>query len=89
MDKKTAILIPCYNEAITIGKVVSDLKKELPEAEVIVYDNNSSDGTDEVAKNAGATVYYEHRQGKGNVVRSMFRNIDADCYVLVPIRLLQ
>ena len=83
MDKKTAILIPCYNEAITIGKVVSDFKKELPEAEVIVYDNNSSDGTDEAARKAGATVIYEHRQGKGNVVRSMFRNIDADCYVLV------
>lgn len=83
MDKKIAILIPCYNEAITIGKVVSDFKKELPEAEVIVYDNNSSDGTDVAARNAGAAVYYERRQGKGNVVRSMFRNIDADCYVLV------
>ena len=83
MDKKIAILIPCYNEVVTIGKVVSDFKRELPEAEVIVYDNNSSDGTDEAARNAGATVYYERRQGKGNVVRSMFRNIDADCYVLV------
>lgn len=83
MNKKIAILIPCYNEVVTIGKVVSDFKRELPEAEVIVYDNNSSDGTDEAARNAGATVYYERRQGKGNVVRSMFRNIDADCYVLV------
>lgn len=83
MDKKIAILIPCYNEVVTIEKVVSDFKHELPEAEVIVYDNNSSDGTDEAARNAGATVYYERRQGKGNVVRSMFRNIDADCYVLV------
>ena len=83
MNKKIAILIPCYNEVVTIGKVVNDFKHELPEAEVIVYDNNSSDGTDVAARNAGATVYYEHRQGKGNVVRSMFRNIDADCYVLV------
>ena len=83
MNKKIVILIPCYNEVITIGKVVSDFKKEVPEAEVIVYDNNSSDGTDEVARKAGAKVYYEHKQGKGNVVRSMFRNIEADCYVLV------
>ena len=72
MNKKIAILIPCYNEVVTIGKVVSDFKRELPEAEVIVYDNNSSDGTDEAARNAGATVFYERRQGKGNVVRSMF-----------------
>ncbi|MGP1612357.1 MAG: glycosyltransferase family 2 protein [Catonella sp.] len=83
MNKKIVILIPCYNEVITIGKVVSDFKKEVPEAEVIVYDNNSSDGTDEVARKAGAKVFYEYKQGKGNVVRSMFRNIEADCYVLV------
>lgn len=83
MNKKIVILIPCYNEVITIEKVVSDFKKEVPEAEVIVYDNNSSDGTDEVARKAGAKVCYEHKQGKGNVVRSMFRNIEADCYVLV------
>lgn len=83
MNKKIVILIPCYNEVITIGKVVSDFKKEVPEAEVVVYDNNSSDGTDEVARKAGAKVFYEYKQGKGNVVRSMFRNIEADCYVLV------
>lgn len=80
---KIAVLIPCYNEALTIGKVVNDFKRELPDAEIIVYDNNSSDKTDEIARKAGARVFYEHRQGKGNVVRSMFRDIDADCYVLV------
>ena len=80
---KTAILIPCYNEAKTIEKVVSDFKKAMPHAEVYVYDNNSTDGTDKIARNAGATVRYEHNQGKGNVVRSMFREIDADCYIMV------
>lgn len=80
---KIVVLIPCYNESVTIGKVVSDFKLALPEAEIIVYDNNSTDGTDQIAKAAGATVYYEHKQGKGNVVRTMFREIDADCYILV------
>jgi len=79
---KIAILIPCYNESSTIAKVVESYKKVLPEAEVFVYDNNSTDGTDEVARKAGATVRYEYRQGKGNVIRSMFRDIEADCYLM-------
>ena len=66
MDK-IAVLIPCYNEAQTIAKVVSDFKRELPEATIYVYDNNSKDGTDEIARAAGAVVRYEHQQGKGNV----------------------
>ena len=80
---KTAVLIPCYNEAATIEKVVSDFKRELPHADVYVYDNNSTDGSDEIARNAGAIVRYEYNQGKGNVVRSMFREIIADCYIMV------
>lgn len=82
MDK-IAILVPCYNEAQTIGKVIRDFKRALPEAVVYVYDNNSSDDTVCVAKEAGAVVYYEYQQGKGNVVRRMFREINAECYVLV------
>ena len=81
--EKIAILIPCYNEALTIGKVVSDWRKELPEATIYVYDNNSTDGTDEIAKEAGAIVRYEYAQGKGNVIRRMFREIDACCYIMV------
>ncbi len=81
--KKIAILIPCYNEAPTIAKVVKDYKKVLPKADIYVYDNNSTDGTDKCAKKAGAIVMYETRQGKGNVVRSMFRDIDADCYLMI------
>lgn len=81
--KKTAILIPCYNESATIEKVVRDYAEAFPHAEIYVYDNNSSDHTDEIARNAGAIVRYEHKQGKGNVVRSMFRDIDADCYIIV------
>ena len=80
---KIAVLIPCYNEAKTIEKVVKDYKKALPEADIYVYDNNSSDGTDEIAKKSGAIVRYEHRQGKGNVIRTMFREIDADCYLMI------
>lgn len=80
---RTAVLIPCYNESATIEKVVNDFKKYMPHADIYVYDNNSSDGTDEIAKNAGAIVRYEYKQGKGNVVRSMFRQIDADCYIMV------
>lgn len=80
---KIAVLIPCYNEAITIGKVVNDVIKELPEAVVYVYDNNSRDKTAEIAAANGAIVVKEPRQGKGNVVRSMFKNIDADIYVLI------
>jgi glycosyltransferase involved in cell wall biosynthesis len=81
--EKIAVLIPCYNESLTIKKVVSDWKKVLPEATVYVYDNNSSDGTDETAREAGAVVRYEHQQGKGNVVRRMFQEIDAQCYIMV------
>lgn len=80
---KTAVLIPCYNEAKTIEKVVADFKKVLPHANIYVYDNNSTDGTDEIAKESGAIVRYEHKQGKGNVVRSMFREIKADCYIMI------
>lgn len=82
MDK-IAVLIPCYNEAKTIEKVVTDFKRELPEATIYVYDNNSSDYTDEIARNAGAVVRYEYQQGKGNVIRRMFSEIDAECYVMV------
>ena len=80
---KIAVLIPCYNESLTIEKVVKDYKKALPEASIYVYDNNSTDHTDEIAKNAGAIVRYEYRQGKGNVIRSMFRDIEADCYLMI------
>ncbi len=82
MDK-IAVLIPCYNEAKTIKKVVSDYKVALPEATIYVYDNNSGDGTDKIAEAAGAVVRYEHQQGKGNVIRRMFRDIDAECYIMV------
>ena len=82
-SKKIVILIPCYNEAKTIEKVVKDYKKELPGADIYVYDNNSIDGTDKIAKKAGAIVRYEYKQGKGNVIRSMFRDIDADCYLMI------
>jgi len=81
--KRIAALIPCYNEALTIAKVVDDFKRYLPEAIVYVYDNNSSDGTAEIAAAHGAVVKGEPRQGKGNVVRQMLRDIDADCYVMV------
>lgn len=79
---KIAILLPCYNEELTIGKVIQDFRKELPEADIYVYDNNSKDKTTEVAIANGAIVRQEPRQGKGNVVRSMFREIDADVYVM-------
>ena len=82
MDK-IAVLIPCYNESLTVAKVVSDYKRVLPEATVYVYDNNSSDGTDEIARRAGAVVRYEHKQGKGNVIRRMFRDIDAEVYLMI------
>lgn len=82
-NKKIAVLIPCYNESKTIKKVVEDYKKALPEADIYVYDNNSSDHTDEIAREAGAIVRYEYRQGKGNVIRSMFKDIDADCYLMI------
>ena len=82
MDK-IAVLIPCYNEAQTIAKVVADWKKELPEAVIYVYDNNSSDDTAKIAAAAGAVVRHEHMQGKGNVIRRMFRDIDAEAYIMV------
>lgn len=77
-----AVLIPCYNEAQTIEKVVKDFKAVLPEAVIYVYDNNSSDNTAEIAAKAGAVVRHEYQQGKGNVIRRMFRDIDAKCYLM-------
>ena len=82
MDR-IAVLIPCYNEERTIEKVVRDFRKQLPEAEIYVYDNNSTDRTAEIAAGAGATVRHEYMQGKGNVIRRMFREIDAACYLMV------
>ena len=78
-----AVLIPCYNESKTIEKVVNDWKRQLPEATIYVYDNNSSDQTAELARRAGAIVRQEFKQGKGNVIRRMFREIDAKCYLMV------
>ena len=80
---KIAVLIPCYNEEKTIRKVVTDWKNSLPEAVIYVYDNNSSDGTAAIAKEAGAVVRHEYQQGKGNVIRRMFREINAQCYIMV------
>jgi glycosyltransferase involved in cell wall biosynthesis len=80
---KIAVLIPCYNEAKSVAKVVADYHAALPEAEIYVYDNNSTDGTDALARAAGAIVRYEYRQGKGNVIRTMFREIDADAYLMI------
>ena len=82
MDK-IAVLIPCYNEEKTIEKVVTDAKAALPEAVIYVYDNNSTDRTVELAKRAGAVVRHEYMQGKGNVIRRMFREIEAECYIMV------
>ena len=82
MDK-IAVLIPCYNEGQTVAKVVNDWKRELPDAVIYVYDNNSTDNTAELAKKAGAVVRHEYQQGKGNVIRRMFREIDAEVYLMV------
>lgn len=82
MDK-IAVLIPCYNEEKTIAKVVREAKEALPEAVVYVYDNNSKDRTVEYAKEAGAKIRYEYMQGKGNVIRRMFREVEAECYIIV------
>ncbi len=82
MDK-IAVLIPCYNESKTIRKVIRDMRETLPEAMIYVYDNNSSDGTDLIAKEENAIVRYETQQGKGAVIRSMFQDIDADCYLMI------
>lgn len=83
MYMNVAVLIPCYNESRTIKKVVEDYRNAIPEADIYVYDNNSTDRTDEIARKAGAIVKYEYRQGKGNVIRQMFRDIDADCYLMI------
>ena len=83
MNKEIAVLIPCYNEELTIAKVINDFRLELPTAKIYVYDNNSSDDTSKIAKENGAIVKKEYRQGKGNVVRSMFRDIDADIYIMI------
>lgn len=82
MDK-IAVLIPCYNEEKTIEKVVTDVRNALPEATVYVYDNNSTDNTAKLAREAGAVIRQEYAQGKGNVIRRMFREIDAQCYLMV------
>lgn len=79
---KIAVLLPCYNEASTIAKVVTDFRAALPEADIYVYDNNSTDGTAQVAQQAGAIVRHEPVQGKGNVIRRMFREVEADCYLM-------
>ena len=82
-DKKIAVLLPCYNEEATIEKVIRDFKAELPDATIYVYNNNSTDRTAEIAASVeGTVVRNEYRQGKGNVIRSMFRQIDADCYIM-------
>lgn len=81
--KNIAVLIPCYNEELTIHRVVTDFKKELPDSTIYVYDNNSTDETFNIAKRAGAIVRREFRQGKGNVIRSMFRDIYADVYIMI------
>ena len=81
MDK-IAVLIPCYNESATVAKVVTDFRRVLPEAVIYVYDNNSTDGTAELAAAAGAVVRHEYQQGKGNVIRRMFREVDAECYIM-------
>lgn len=83
MTEKIAVLIPCYNEALTIKKVINDFQKELPEADIYVYDNNSTDDTYQIALNEGVIVRKEPRQGKGNVIRQMFFDIDADYYLMV------
>ena len=81
--KTVAILIPCFNESQTIKKVVTDYRAVLPDADIYVYDNNSTDGTADVARASGAIVRYERKQGKGNVIRTMFREIEADCYLMI------
>ena len=82
-DKKIAVLLPCYNEEQTIEKVIKDFQRELPEATIYVYNNNSTDRTAEIASSIeGVVVRNEYRQGKGNVIRSMFRQIEADCYIM-------
>lgn len=81
-NKKIAVLLPCWNEAQTVQKVIKDYREAFPTADIYVYDNNSTDNTAELAREAGAIVRYEYKQGKGNVIRSMFKDIDADCYIM-------
>ncbi len=81
-SKKIAVLIPCYNEALTVRKVIDDYREAFPTADIYVYDNNSTDDTAKIARNAGAIVKHEYSQGKGNVIRAMFKDIDADCYIM-------
>jgi glycosyltransferase involved in cell wall biosynthesis len=83
MNPRVAILIPCYNEELTIGQVVRDFRQQLPEADIYVFDNNSTDRTVEIAREAGARIFFERRQGKGYVVQAMFRDVEADIYVMV------
>lgn len=83
INRKIAVIIPCYNEELTIGKVITDIRNTLPEADILVFDNNSTDRTSEIAHSFGAIVVKEKRQGKGFVVQSMFKNVDADIYVMV------
>ncbi len=78
-----ALIVPCYNEQAAIARVITDFRRELPDAAVHVFDNNSTDRTADIAANAGATVSFETRQGKGNVVKAMFQQVDADIYVMV------
>lgn len=80
---KVVVLIPCYNEEVTIDKVVADFQQSLPDAVIYVYDNNSSDHTAQIAASLGAVVRHEPRQGKGNVIRAMFNEVDADAYIMV------
>ena len=82
-DARVVVLIPCYNEAVTVAKVVADVRHALPAAKIVVCDNNSTDDTASIAREAGAQVVTESRQGKGNVLRTLFRNIDADCYIII------
>ena len=82
-DAQVVVLIPCYNEAVTVAKVVTDVRRALPTARIVVCDNNSTDDTARIAREAGAQVVNESRQGKGNVLRTLFRNIDADCYIII------
>ena len=82
-DARVVVLIPCYNEAVTVAKVVTDVRRAFPTAKVVVCDNNSTDDTANIAREAGAQVVTESRQGKGNVLRTLFRTIDADCYIII------
>lgn len=82
-DARVVVMIPCYNEAVTVAKVVADVRRALPAARIVVCDNNSTDDTAKIARDAGAQVVTEPRQGKGNVLRTLFRNIDADCYIII------